>query len=114
MLRSAEPARTGGRRVRMRGRSRVLLFSASRDWHAKELAAALERRDIDVTTLRLETCSFDSASSTGLRLGKERGLPDGVLVRTVSAGSFEAVTRRLGLLHALGRLAVPVWNDAVA
>ncbi|HWT31575.1 MAG TPA: ATP-grasp domain-containing protein, partial [Propylenella sp.] len=39
---------------------------------------------------------------------------DGVLVRTVSAGSFEAVTRRLGILHALRRLEIPVWNDAAA
>ena len=41
-------------------------------------------------------------------------LPDAVLVRSISAGSFEAVTRRLGVLHALGRLGVPVWNSAQA
>ncbi len=35
-------------------------------------------------------------------------------MRSIAAGSFEAVTRRLGVLHALGRLAVPVWNSAQA
>ena len=37
-----------------------------------------------------------------------------MLVRSIAAGSFEAVTRRLGVLHALGRLSVPVWNSAQA
>ncbi len=40
--------------------------------------------------------------------------PTRYLVRAVAAGSFEEVTRRLGVLHALGRLRVPVWNDAHA
>jgi tetrahydromethanopterin:alpha-L-glutamate ligase len=33
-------------------------------------------------------------------------------VRTMSGGSFEAVTLRLGILHALRELGVTVWNDA--
>jgi len=41
-------------------------------------------------------------------------LPQGVIVRAVAAGSFEAVTRRLGILHALREQGVPVWNDARA
>ena len=35
-------------------------------------------------------------------------------MRAVAAGSFEEVTRRLGVLHALRELGVPVWNDARA
>ena len=35
-------------------------------------------------------------------------------VRTLSAGSFEAITKRLGVLHALANLGVVVWNDARA
>jgi RimK family alpha-L-glutamate ligase len=35
-------------------------------------------------------------------------------VRTISAGSFEQVTMRLGVLHALRELGVPVHNDARA
>ena len=34
-------------------------------------------------------------------------LPDAVLVRAVAAGTFEAVTRRLGVLHALAQLGGP-------
>jgi tetrahydromethanopterin:alpha-L-glutamate ligase len=41
-------------------------------------------------------------------------LPDAVHVRTLSAGSFEATTKRLGVLHALSKLGVVVWNDAPA
>ncbi|HLB80373.1 MAG TPA: RimK family alpha-L-glutamate ligase, partial [Dongiaceae bacterium] len=42
------------------------------------------------------------------------GLPAGALVRSVPAGSFEQVTMRLGVLHALGAAGVPVCNDARA
>jgi RimK family alpha-L-glutamate ligase len=64
--------------------------------------------------LRLEDCVFDSAAPFGLRIGALAHLPQGAIVRTVSAGSFEAVTRRLGVLHALKALGVPVWNEATA
>ena len=37
-----------------------------------------------------------------------------MFVRTIAEGSFEAVTRRLGILHALRALGVPVWNEATA
>jgi tetrahydromethanopterin:alpha-L-glutamate ligase len=109
MLRS--PDRPPGRRSSLR---RILLMTASRDWHARVLSAALQRRGIGVNAMRLEDCAFDTGAPFGLRFGRLSGLPDGVLVRTVSAGSFEAVTRRLGILHALKRLNVPVWNHAVA
>jgi RimK family alpha-L-glutamate ligase len=36
------------------------------------------------------------------------------MVRTMSGGTFEAVTMRLGVLHALRELGVTVWNDARA
>ena len=39
-------------------------------------------------------------------------LPDAVLVRDMSGGTFEAVTLRLGILHALQEIGVPVWNAA--
>src|SRR5262249_21158826 len=37
-----------------------------------------------------------------------------ILVRSMSGGSFEAVTLRLGILHAARDLGVIVWNDARA
>jgi RimK family alpha-L-glutamate ligase len=41
-------------------------------------------------------------------------LPDAVFVRDMSGGSFEAVTLRLGVLHALQHIGVPAWNSARA
>ena len=63
----------------------------------------------------LATIVFDTQQPSGLYFpdfGNE--LPDAVLVRSVGAGTFEAVTRRLGVLHALRELSVPVWNSARA
>lgn len=63
----------------------------------------------------LAACHFDTRSPSGLALPfLGRRLPDAVHVRTISAGSFEAITKRLGVLHALAELGVPVWNDARA
>ena len=110
MLRSAEAQPRRRAKVNLR----VVLFTATRDWHARVLSAALERRGVAVAAMRLEKVAFETSSATGLRLARFRGLPDGALVRTVSAGSFEAVTRRLGVLHALKYLGVPVWNEAAS
>lgn len=91
-----------------------MLFSAKRDWHARRLVAALARRGFATSVMPLEACAFDTSAASGLRLGAFDGLPAGVLARGISAGSFEAVTRRLGILHALTALGVPVWNRATA
>ncbi len=63
-----------------------------------------------VIRLDLAVCDFATASPTGLALPGFAALPDAVHVRTMSAGSFEAITRRLGILHALDRLGVRVVN----
>jgi tetrahydromethanopterin:alpha-L-glutamate ligase len=63
----------------------------------------------------LAACDFDTQSPSGLALpvlGSQ--VPDAVHVRTMSFGSFEAITKRLGVLHALAKLGVVVWNDARA
>jgi RimK family alpha-L-glutamate ligase len=93
---------------------RVLLLTAARDWHARRLAAALRGQGAEIVTMRLEECGFATDRPSGLDLGRVRGLPDGVLVRTIAPGSFEAITRRLGILHALKAVGVPVWNEAAA
>ena len=108
MLHSPEPPRPA------RAAPRVLLVTAARDWHARRLVAALRRRGALVDTVALEDCAFDTSAPSGMRFGAETALPEGVLVRTVAAGSFEAVTRRLGILHALTALGVPVINRATA
>lgn len=85
------------------------------DWHARELIAALRVRDIEAVPVRLTRCGFATQSATGLHIDGFNGtLPDALIVRTMSGGTFEAVTLRLGVLHALRELGVPVWNDARA
>ncbi len=108
------PSRDGRTPLRRIARPRVVLFTAARDWHARVLSAAIARRGLAVACMPIEAAAFDSGAPAGLRLGRLNGLPAGVLVRTISAGSFEAVTRRLGVLHALKALGVPVWNEATA
>ena len=85
------------------------------DWHGRELAAALAGRGVATVRVRLELCGFATRSDRGLRIdGFGESLPDAVVVRSMSGGTFEAVTLRLGILHALRELGVLVWNDARA
>ncbi len=94
---------------------RIALAIDGTDWHARALLRALAARGAEAQPLRLGDCAFDTTARHGLRLpGFADALPDAVLVRAVSGGSFEEVTRRLGILHALRELGVPVWNDARA
>jgi RimK family alpha-L-glutamate ligase len=83
------------------------------DWHARGLAKALAALGADTFAIKLEACGFDTQGASGLSMGRAQ-LPDAVMVRTMSGGSFEAVTMRLGVLHALRELGVTVWNDARA
>ena len=45
--------------------------------------------------------------------GYGTALPDAVLVRGIAGGSFEQVTKRLGILHALRELGVPVYLSLI-
>ena len=93
----------------------ILVVSDQRDWHARQMEAAFGAAGARVERIDLAACGFDTKSASGLELpvlGSR--LPDAVHVRTLSAGSFEAITKRLGVLHALANLGVVVWNDARA
>jgi RimK family alpha-L-glutamate ligase len=93
----------------------VALISDTADWHARTLSEAFAAHGVRTKLITLETCRIDTGSPTGLTLpGFAAGLPEAVFVRTMSGGSFEAVTHRLGILHALGEIGVPVWNSARA
>lgn len=93
--------------------TRIGLAIDEPDWHARALLAAFAARGVEVIAFRLADVGFDTSHPRGLAVpGFESGLPDAVLVRAISAGSFEAVTRRLGVLHALREVGVQVWNDA--
>src|SRR5690606_31612168 len=94
---------------------RILVVNDNSDTRSKGLAKSLRRRGAMVVTTPLAGVAFDTGQPNGLAIpGFGERLPDAVLVRSIAAGSFEAITRRLGVLHALGRLCVPVWNSAQA
>ena len=93
----------------------ILVVSDQQDWHVRQMEAAFNAAHARVARIDLAACDFDTRSPSGLALPSLGAqLPDAVHVRTLSAGSFEAVTKRLGVLHALTKLEVVVWNDARA
>ncbi|MGH6915608.1 MAG: ATP-grasp domain-containing protein, partial [Geminicoccales bacterium] len=93
----------------------VLILGGGGDWHASRLRRAFAALGIDARPLAFADCAFGAdALPLGIRFGAYSGTPDAVVVRSIPAGSFEQVTLRLGLLHALREQRVPVVNDARA
>jgi tetrahydromethanopterin:alpha-L-glutamate ligase len=65
--------------------------------------------------IKLSACGFDTRRACGLTIkGFADALPDGIFVRAIGAGSFEEITLRLGLMHALGESGIVVHNSARA
>ncbi|MBS0445370.1 MAG: RimK family alpha-L-glutamate ligase [Proteobacteria bacterium] len=95
---------------------RVAIFTDAIGWHTRQLRAALRARGAVGRCVDLEDCAIDTTASWhGLVIpGYGRELPDAALVRGIAGGTFEQVTKRLGVLHALRELGVPVYNDARA
>ncbi len=95
---------------------RVALMADETGWHTRQLQAALRARGAVGRCVDLEDCRIDTTAGWhGLVIpGFGRELPDAVIVRGIAGGSFEQVTKRLGVLHALRELGVPVYNDARA
>ncbi len=81
------------------------------DWHARRLHAAFLALDMAPVFVSLREVAFTPG---GLSFPGLDGLPEAVFVRAIAAGSFEEVTRRLGVLHALAALGVRAWNGARA
>jgi len=93
----------------------VAVVSDQRDWHSRQMETALAAVGARYERMDLAKCGLDTTIGLGLNLhGVGARVPDAVHVRTLASGSFEAVTKRLGVLHALSALGVPVWNDARA
>ena len=96
---------------------RIALFleEESGNWHVRRLAEALRARGADVVVSSLPRCAFDTQLASGIDIpGFDGELPDAVFVRSISQGTLEQITFRLGLLHALRESGVRVWNDARA
>ncbi len=95
---------------------RIVLFAEEPDWHCRRLIRACLRRGARVTVTSLRHCKFRiGGGAAGVDIPDfDSTLPDVALVRTIPNGSFEQVTLRLALLHALQALGVRVVNDARA
>ncbi len=112
MPRSASGA--APRRKTQRG-LRIAIAADARDWHVKQLVAAFARKGVEAVPTKLAACGFDTRCAAGVTFkGFGFGLPHGLFVRTIGAGTFEEITLRLGIMHALGQLGVAVQNSAGA
>ncbi len=96
--------------------SRIAILTDEVGWHTRQLQAALRARGALGRCIDLADCHIDTGAAWhGLVIpGFGKALPDAALVRGIAGGSFEQVTKRLGVLHALRELGVPVYNDARA
>ncbi len=95
---------------------KLAIFTDETGWHTRQLQAALRARGAEGRCVDLEDCRIDTTAAWhGLVIpGYGHALPDAALVRGIAGGTFEQVTKRLGVLHALRELGVPVYNDARA
>lgn len=100
---------------RAAGQPKVAIAIDLYDWHARELTAAFARAGITAVPIRLGQCGFDTKRPHGLVIpGFGTEVPGLVFVRQIGFGTFESVTLRLGVLHSLGALGIPVVNTARA
>jgi tetrahydromethanopterin:alpha-L-glutamate ligase len=94
---------------------RVAILTDAPGWHGRELQRAFRALGVQTAFASLSDCRLDLESRAGVRVpGFDAQMPDAVFVRSIEAGSFEQVTLRLSVLHALRELGVPVYNDARA
>jgi RimK family alpha-L-glutamate ligase len=96
-------------------RLRIGLAADNGEWHRAELAAALRAAGVEPVLFSLADVAIVTGAGEPVRVpGFDGGLPDGILLRTIAGGTFEATTMRLGVLHALVRAGVAVWNAPAA
>ncbi|SFG68225.1 ATP-grasp domain-containing protein [Methylobacterium gossipiicola] len=91
---------------------RIGLAADNGNWHKARLKAALEHLGAEPVLFSLADVAIVTGGHEPLRVpGFPDALPDGVLLRTVAGGTFEATTMRLGVLHALVASGTTVWNS---
>jgi tetrahydromethanopterin:alpha-L-glutamate ligase len=96
--------------------ARIAIITSAPGWHGRRLARAFAARGVETRFVALSDCRVDLAANRyGIVVpGFKAALPDGVFVREIAAGTFEQVTFRLAVLHALAEWGVPVYNSARA
>jgi tetrahydromethanopterin:alpha-L-glutamate ligase len=94
----------------------IAIMTDETGWHTARLRRALRERGCSSRCVDLADCRFETTwAHHGLVIpGFGRGLPDAVIVRGIAGGSFEQVTLRLGILHALRECGIAIYNDARA
>ncbi len=91
----------------------LVLGGRPEGWHGARLREAMRGLGLTVARAQFQDLGFSLDGGRPCLTGIA-ALPRVVLVRSIPAGSFEQVTLRLGLLHALQALGVAVVNDARA
>jgi RimK family alpha-L-glutamate ligase len=97
-----------------RERPRVAVFTDKLDWHVERTLRALRTQGATPVAVRLSACKIETGRASGLVIPGFGDLPDLAIVRAIGDGSLEAITMRLGVLHALEALGAPVVNSARA
>lgn len=94
---------------------RIALAADNGNWHKARLLAALRAQGVEPVLFSLADVTVETGGGEPLRVpGFAGALPDGVLLRTIAGGTFEATTMRLGVLHALVAAGCVVWNSPIA
>lgn len=94
---------------------RVAIFTDKLDWHVDETTLAFDRLGAVAIPVRLAACKIEPSRPSRLIIpGFHSALPDAAVVRAIGDGTLEMITMRLGILHALESLGVPVFNCARA
>lgn len=94
---------------------RIAIVSDNTGWHEERLCRAFSRRNADSRVVSLSACRFSGSTASGVLMpGFDDALPDAALVRAIPDGTFEEVTFRLDILHALGERGTIVYNPARA
>jgi tetrahydromethanopterin:alpha-L-glutamate ligase len=94
----------------------IIIFSDTDGLHEDKLADAFASHGAQSTRISLVDCQINySSKSSGLLIpGFDNFLPEAAFVRAIPDGSFEQVTFRLDILHALEESGVLVYNSARA
>lgn len=93
----------------------VVIFNNHHGWHSQQLEVALTAKGIKTIRASLDQCRIDLDLPSGLYIpGLSATLPHAVITRGIAAGSFEQISVRLDILHALAELGVYVLNNALA
>jgi tetrahydromethanopterin:alpha-L-glutamate ligase len=93
---------------------RVAVFTDKLDWHVDHTLAAFRALGATPVAVRLSACRIDTSRPDSLAIPGFHALPDLALVRAIGDGSLEAITMRLGVLHALEALGAPLLNPVRA